>query len=311
MPSVGYLNGQFVEPNQAFVPIDERGHQFGDGVYEVIRVYSGRPFLAGWHFERLNRSLVAIQIENPHTTEDWIAIINEAIRRSGESEALVYLQVTRGIAPRGHLFPAVRPSVSMTVRATRASASGEAASLLCLPDDRWANVWIKTLNLLPNVIAKETAHRAGATEALLVRSGVVTEGSSSNAWFVKDGELRTAPANRYILGGVTRRFVLDLAENLRIPVREQALRLDELDQVDEVFMSGTTIDVQPVTRVFADQSAHAALTKPPEEAPETVVGTVQQPVTLWERPTPGAVTARLQSAFAEAIERFRSHELNL
>ncbi|MDQ0188902.1 aminotransferase class IV [Alicyclobacillus cycloheptanicus] len=306
MSTVGYLNGTFVDPERALIPIDERGHQFGDGVYEVLRVYSGRPFLPEWHFERLRRSLRAIGIENPHTDDEWMQLMNEGIRRSGEPESLVYLQVTRGIAPRGHLFPAAKPSVSMTIRAFQPAEPNPSASLLCLPDERWANVWIKTLNLLPNVIAKEIAHRAGANEALLVRSGWVTEGSSSNAWFVRDGVLWTAPANRYILGGVTRRFVLHLAQTLGLEVREQAIAVDDLGTVDEVFMTGTTTEIEPIACVKVDAAMRQALHELPADAEEVIVRAVERPVTVWEGPAPGPVTARLQDAFAQEIRRFRT-----
>lgn len=308
MPAIGYLNGVFLNPESAFIPIDERGHNFGDGVYEVLRVYSGRAFLTDWHFERLARSLRAIDIANPHTQSEWIELMNEAIRRSGEAESLVYLQVTRGIAIRSHAFPQTAPSVSMTVRPTMEPTPNPNASLLCLPDERWINVWIKTLNLLPNVIAKETAGRAGADEALLVRNGLITEGSSGNAWFVKDGAIWTAPTNRYILGGVTRRFVVQLAHEIGLDVIEQALPFDDLKAVDEVFMTGTTVGVQPISRVFADERALPALSGVPDDAPEQVVQEVTQPVTLWAHPGTGPLTARLQAAYTAHVERFRLQE---
>lgn len=309
MPAIGYLNGEFLSPESAMVPIDERGHNFGDGVYEVLRVYSGRAFLTDWHFERLERSLRAVEIENPHTQGEWVELTNEAIRRSGEAEALVYLQVTRGLAIRNHGFPQVRPSVSMTVRPMPASELTPGTSLLCLPDERWADVWIKTLNLLPNVIAKEAAHRAGADEALLVRNGVITEGASGNAWFVRDGVIWTAPANRYILGGVTRRFVLQLAGELGLTVREVALPFEALKNVDEVFMTGTTVEVQPIYKVFVDEGTIAGLTKLPDDAPDVVVHKVEKPVTVWENRETGPVTAKLRQAYADHVARFRMLEV--
>jgi D-alanine transaminase len=305
MAVVAYLNGEFLDPGEARIPIDERGHQFGDGVYEVVRVYGGRPFLLDWHLERLERSLAAVAIENPHTREEWTDLISEAIRRSGEAEALVYWQVTRGIAVRTHRFPAAKPSVSLTVRPFSAEAAVD-PWLLLVPDERWANPWVKTLNLLPNVLAKELAHRQGATEALFVRSGHVTEGSSSNAWFVRDGVLWTAPANRYILGGITRRFVLCLAKELDIPVCEQPLSWRELGGVDEVFMTSTAVEIQPIHRIAVGEALESALDDWPAVAPALLLpepGTLR---TLWERRGQTPVTDRLRAAFAERVERFRN-----
>ncbi len=309
MPAIGYLNGEFQSPDSALVPIDERGHNFGDGVYEVLRVYSGRAFLPDWHFERLERSLHAIAIDNPHTRDEWAELTNEAIRRSGEAEALVYLQVTRGFATRSHSFPQARPSVSMTVRKVPEKDPSLRGTLLCLPDERWGNVWIKTINLLPNVIAKEVAHRAGANEALLVRNGEVTEGSSSNAWFVRDGVIWTAPLDRYILAGVTRRFVLQLAGELGLSVREQRLPFDALKDVDEVFITGTTSEVQPIHKVFVDESTRSALQLLPDTAPHTLLQQVTNPVTLWETEGTGDVTAKLREAYADYVSRFRMLEV--
>lgn len=307
MAVVAYLNGQFLDPDAARIPIDERGHQFGDGVYEVVRVYSGRPFLLEWHIERLERSLAAIGIENPHTREEWVELINEAVRRSGEPESLVYWQVTRGIAPRAHLFPVAKPSVSLTVRPFAGEAAVEPWVLL-LPDERWANPWVKTLNLLPNVLAKEAAHRAGAVEALLVRSGLITEGSSSNAWFVRGGEIWTHPANRYILGGITRRFVLDLARDLGISVHEEPLSWHELETVDEVFMTSTAVEVQPIVRVAVSAGLVGSLDTWPADRPVSLLPEVGEIRTVWQARGAQPVTDRLREAFADRVARFRHQQ---
>lgn len=251
MADVAYVNGQFLDLSEANVPIDERGHQFGDGVYEVIRVYGGKPFLLKWHIERLFRSLGAIRIENPFTYETCVGLIEEAVNRSGFPESTVYLQITRGIAPRSHLFPNVTPSVTLVVREYSGATHSERKKLLLLPDERWANAYIKTLNLLPNVLAKQTAHDAGASEALLVRNGKMLEASSANLWFVVSGQLVTAPANRFILPGITRRFVFELANDLHIPVQEQALGVENLAQVDEVFLTGTTTEILGIDEVVS------------------------------------------------------------
>ncbi|MCL6549159.1 MAG: aminotransferase class IV [Alicyclobacillus sp.] len=311
MATVAYWNGEFLEHGELRVPAEDRGHLFGDGVYEVVRVYGGRPFLLPWHLERLERSLSAIGLSNPHSPEAWTSLIGEAVRRSGEAEATVYWQVTRGSAPRDHAFPAATPNVTLLVRPYAPRRASPAASAVCLPDERWPNVWVKTLNLLPNVIAKETAHRAGADEALLVRGGIVTEGSASNAWFVREGVLYTHPANRHILAGITRRFVLKLAEAAGIPVREQALNMAELPWVDEVFFTGTTVEIQPVGRILANREELSECAGPVRpDAPGTLVRDMSALCVLWERrgdPESG-ITGRLRRLFDDALRRFRDGE---
>ncbi|MCL6515482.1 aminotransferase class IV [Alicyclobacillus sp.] len=308
MPVVAYFNGQFVDPDGAHVPLEERGHQFGDGVYEVIRVYGGRAFLAEEHLVRLERSLGVMDLANPHSREEWLELIAEAIRRSGEAEASVYLQVTRGSAVRGHVFPQVRPNVSLVVRPASAPVHAPGASLLALPDERWPNAYVKSINLLPNVIAKEAARRAGAAEAMLVRDGIITEGASSNLWFVLGGKVHTHPANRRILGGITRQFVLRLAREAGVPVIEEAIPLSRLGEVEEVFVTSTTQEILPIARVFVDASVRPALDALPDAAPETLLPPVTQPIDLWRRPGATPVTDRLAAAFAEAIEKFRNYE---
>ncbi|MCL6593490.1 MAG: aminotransferase class IV [Alicyclobacillus sp.] len=308
MSVIAFYQGEFVDPVGERVPIEERGHQFGDGVYEVVRVYGGRPFLLDEHLERLERSLRTIGIRNPYTADQWTALIGEAIRRSGEAEAQVYWQVTRGAAERVHTFPAAEPAVSLVVRPVAAKPASADAELLGLPDDRWANVFVKSVNLLPNVLAKETARRAGAAEAMLVRNGRITEGASSNVWLVRGNTLWTAPADRYILGGITRLFTLRLAQELGIPVREEAVTLDQLDQVDEVFITSTTLEIQPVRAVFTDRALLPALRQLPDAAPDTLLPEVRERVPLWSAARPPEITARLQEAYQTAVERFRNHE---
>lgn len=312
MSVVTYVNGQYVSEEGPHIPADERGHQFGDGVYEVVRVYSGRPFLLDWHLERFEASLAALAIANPHSRAEWIDLIGEAIRRSNEAESTVYWQVTRGIAPRAHVFPkTAAPSVSLSVRPYHAAPDSDTRKLVCLPDERWANVYIKTINLLPNVIAKEIASQSGSVEALLVRDGVVTEGSSSNAWFVRNGVLYTAPANRRILAGITRRFVLSLAERLGIPVREQAVSLDHLSTVDEVLMTGTTIEVLPIDEVLVNPALEPALRRLSDERPDLEQPWERASEVMWRQSGSSEVATRLRAAFDEAIEQFRMGELEV
>ncbi|MCL6453640.1 MAG: aminotransferase class IV [Alicyclobacillus sp.] len=314
MPTVVYYNGEFLEAGAKALPVEERGHQFGDGVYEVVRVYGGRPFLLDWHLERLERSLAMVEIRNPFSREAWVDLIHEAIRRSGEAEATVYFHVTRGIAPRNHVFPQTDPVVSLVARAVSSVAGTTAVRtdevptgrLVAWPDERWANAFVKTINLLPNVIAKEAAHRVGAREALLVRAGVITECAGSNVLFVRGGELWTHPANRFILGGITRRFILQLADQLQIPVREEAVTLDDLGAVDEVFISGTTTEIVPIGQIVVHASQQDALRALPADAPPSLLDLTGPLQTVWQAKGPAPVTSRLNQAFTEAIQELRA-----
>jgi D-alanine transaminase len=308
MSTVEYYNGSFVDVQSPQVPLEERGHQFGDGVYEVIKVYGGRPFLLDWHMERMVRSLRVIGIENPHSPEAWVDLIGEAVRRCGEADAQIYIQVTRGIAPRNHTFPDGEPSVSMIVRAAKQSTRPSQPTLLALPDERWVNAFVKSINLLPNVIAKETAHRHGAHEAMYVRDGLIMEGSGSNIFFVRQGKLYTAPSNRYILGGITRRFVLELAKTLDIDIVEEAIPLSELTTVDEVFITSTTQEIQQIARIVTPEHVLPALSKLPSVAPDTLLVPSGVHQELWHCSKEGDITNALEGLFAQTLERFRNHE---
>jgi D-alanine transaminase len=313
MPDIFYYRDRFLAPEETPVPIEERGHQFGDGVYEVVRVYGGRPFLLDWHLDRFERSLSVLEMANPFSRQEWVELITEAIRRSGFAEAQVYWQVTRGIAARLHTFPASPTVPSLTVHAAtpKHKPSGE-TQLLALPDDRWANAYVKSINLLPNVVAKENAKRAGAVEALYVRSGVITEGAGSNAFFVRDGKLYTAPANRFILGGITRRFVIELARLANIPVVEQAISLDDLETVDEVFMTSSTQEILPIQSIVVSRNHFRQLHALPEAAPEHLVCEPDELLTLWRtNAVPGQLTERLDTAFQAFVEEFRKHGVTL
>ncbi|MFB6365559.1 D-amino-acid transaminase [Paenibacillus elgii] len=254
--ALAYFNGKLIQSDEPVVPIDERGHQFGDGVYEVIRIYKGRPFMLDEHLDRLFKSASAIRLEIGHDGESLKRIIGELAQKSGLSDLDLYVQATRGIAPRNHLFPACPASVSMTAKPFRevpAEARASGISVMLHPDERWLNCWIKSLNLLPNILAKQAASERGCLEAVLVRHGVVTEGTSSNVYMVKDGAIRTAPLSNQILAGITRIAVQRIAHELRIPFVEQSFTPEELRQADEAFITSTTSEVMPVVR-FEDGS---------------------------------------------------------
>lgn len=301
MAVIGYFNGRWIDPAEACVPLDERGHQFGDGVYEVIRAYGGRPFLLDWHVERLFQSMEALRIRPPFDPDGCKDLIHALIERSGESEAAIYLQVTRGSAVRNHLFPepSVEANVSATVRPVKpGTTEARPGRLLLLPDERWLNPWIKSLNLLPNVMAKQTALDAGADEALLVRDGCMIEAASSNVWFVVNGELVTAPADRYILAGITRRFVLEMARDLGIPVREEKLRRERLPEVDAIFLTGTMTEVYPIASVV--EHPDIPCTSIAAERPSARSVAPEQVREVWTARDLGLVE-RLRAAFVERV----------
>ncbi|WP_046179112.1 D-amino-acid transaminase [Domibacillus tundrae] len=266
--AIGYLNGKVISSSDPVLPIDERGHQFGDGVYEYIRIYNGRAFMMDEHMDRFFKSAEAIKLNLGQTREEIIAVVDNLIGRSGLSDCDVYMQATRGIAPRNHLFPNVPASISMTVKPFRAmdeTLRENGAKVKLLPDERWQNCWIKTLNLLPNLLAKQEAFEAGAFEAVLVRDGIVTEGSSSNIFLVKDGKLITPPATKHILHGITRIAVLSIAAELDIPVEEKEFAPDFIFEADEAFLTSTGIEIVPVTsaddRAIGDSKPGAVTTK--------------------------------------------------
>ncbi len=251
-----YLNGEFVDSSRALVSVNDRGFLFGDGVYEVTRAFDGSLFEPERHAARLRRGLAGLDIRWPFADDHAPTAIAERLLRENallDGEATVYLQVTRGVAPRTHQFPpaSTAPTVYVAARAFTPPEELRArgADAITHPDLRWARCDLKTLNLLPNVLAKQAATAAGAFDSIMIRDGVVTEGANTNVWAVVDGVVRTHPATHAILPGVTRDVVLELAAAAGRPVREEALRVDELWTADEVFLSGTTTDVMPIVRV--------------------------------------------------------------
>lgn len=276
-----YLNGDYLPKDQARISPDDRGFLFGDGVYEVVRSFNGHLFRAAAHWRRLRTSLVAIGMSGPREAE-LQEIAATLLERNGlrTSEATVYFQVTRGAAPRKHSHP--RPAIPPTVYAFAAPFTPpqqewqRGVRVLTVPDQRWSRCDIKATSLLPNVMANEQAHAVGAHEAILVRDGVVTEGSHSNFAGVRDGTLITHPVNNHILNGITRIVVLERCRELNIPVREVAMVESELPSLNEAILLGTTNDVMPVVQIN-----------------ERIIGNGQ----------PGPVTKRLQQAFRELVAR--------
>ncbi|MFW6059704.1 MAG: aminotransferase class IV [Phycisphaeraceae bacterium] len=260
-----YLNGSYLPKHKAALSVEDRGTLFGDGVYEVVRYYGGRPLAIEAHVDRLRASLRGIALDAPADVAQLPAISDELVQRNNMADAKVYWQITRGPAPRDHALPAQpQPSVLvMSYPAAPVDAQRDCPGwrAITAEDRRWQDCWIKSLMLLPNVLARHAAQAAGAHEAILHRDGTVTEGSSTNAMIVRNDTLRTHPADRHILGGVTRRLVLDLAQQLGYTVREEAFTLDELRAADEVLLTGTTTHVAAVTHID-DQPIGAAAPGP-------------------------------------------------
>jgi D-alanine transaminase len=257
MGRIAYVNGRFVPQGEAVVHIEDRGYQFGDAIYEVWALFDGRLGDAEGHFARLERSLSELSIAMPMTRAALTLVLRETVRRNRIREGLLYLQVSRGVTRRDHAFPnpPVRPSVVMTVSATdRAAAEARAAkgvSVVTTPETRWGRCDIKTVNLLPNALAKQKAREAGAAEAWFVDElGFVTEGASSNAWIVDaDGRLRTRDTNANILRGVTRHSLLEVIRREGLQVDERPFTPADALAAREAFITGAGTLVLPVIAV--------------------------------------------------------------
>jgi D-alanine transaminase len=251
-----YLNGRYLPASEATISTLDRGFIFGDGVYEVWRVVRGQLFEAARHQARLERGLRELRIGPPvdGSLERITAIGERLLVENGIAggEATLYVEITRGAAPRTHYFPttAVAPTMLVMVSAFSPSEARYAGTkAITQPDVRWLRCDIKTVQLLPNVLARQAATEAGASEAIFVRDGVITEGTHTTVFGVVDGLLRTHPASRLVLPGVTRDVVMELAHDAGMALREEAIRSDELPNVAELFLTGTTTDVTPVVRV--------------------------------------------------------------
>lgn len=266
MSRIAYVNGRYIRHAEAAIHIEDRGYQFADGVYEVCGIRAGKLMDERLHLERLGRSLDELRIAAPMSLAALRLVMREVVRRNHVLDGLVYLQVTRGIAPRDHPFPAtpVPPSIVITAKrlnATRIAAAVEkGVAVVTMPDIRWARRDIKSVSLLPNILAKQAAREAGAYEAWLVdRDGFVTEGSSTNAWIVDgEGRLVTRPASPDILNGVTRLVLLKAARAEGIEVVERAFTPGEAKQAREAFISASSAILIPVTRIDGEPVGNAA-----------------------------------------------------
>lgn len=255
MPRTAYVNGRYLPYADASVHIDDRGYTFADGVYEVVLIVDGRFVDEEPHLNRLERSLREMRMTAPMSRRALSLVLRETARRNRVRNGLLYLQMTRGVAPRDHFFPtAPRTQIVIWAKTTApqsAKVREEGVKVITTPDIRWGRCDIKSTSLLPNVLAKQAAREAGAYEAWLVdRDGFVTEGASSNAWIVtRDGELVTRALDAAILGGVTRLSVLELAQAEGLKVVQRPFRVEDAQGAREAFLTSASSFVLPVTAI--------------------------------------------------------------
>ena len=249
--SIAYLNGDYLLLEECKVSALDRGFIFGDAIYELIPVYNNKPFYLDAHLNRLERSLVQIGIDSPHDIAGWTDIINQLTEKSDLKDLYVYIQVTRGVAPRDHAFPVnVKPTVFAMIGAwpsTPAEIFQQGLTAVTVKDMRWDRCDIKVTSLLANVLKKQKAVEGDAHEAIIIRDGVVLEGSASNVFVIKDSHVYSAPKNNLILPGITRDVVVDLLNENNIPLTEEAPTEDVLHGADEVWITSSTKECLPVT----------------------------------------------------------------
>jgi D-alanine transaminase len=248
-----YLNNQFLPAEQACIPVLDRGFIFGDGVYEVIPVYAGKLFRFEEHLQRLQNSLDAVRIPNPLSSAEWQNILNQLIEKNGGGELSLYFQVTRGSAQRDHAMPK-QPSPTLFAMcnplkppATELLQSGVAA--ISLDDIRWQRCHIKAISLLPNILLRQEALDQDAAEAILIREGQATEGAASNLFVVLNGVICTPPKGPMLLPGITRDLILELAASHGLAHQERTITPADLLCADEIWLSSSTKEILPVTRL--------------------------------------------------------------
>lgn len=273
------LNNQFVDRSQGTIDIEDRGYQFGDGVYEVIRIYGGKMFTGDEHLTRLFESAEKIHLVLPFSKEELLENLLQLIEKNSLDTGIIYLQVTRGASVRQHQFPAASEAVltAYTKEVARPEEQmNQGVTAIVADDVRWLRCDIKSLNLLGNILAKQEAFSQGSFEAILHRGGTVTEGSSSNVFMIKNDQLFTHPATNLILNGITRREILRLCTDIGLDYKEESFTLDQLNDADEVFIASTTAEVMPVI-----------------QAGETIFGNRK----------PGDWTKKLQAVLKDSIQQ--------
>jgi D-alanine transaminase len=277
---IAYFNGRYLSKDEIHISPDDRGFLLGDGSYEVVKIYRGKPFRLDAHLKRFEHSLHEIGLNHPELRL-FETVAKELIRRNGmeNEDGSLYIQITRGVAPRSHPFP--DPPVPPTVYASVGPAASlrekweRGVKIILMPEMRWSRCDVKSISLLANVLASQKAKDSGAEEAVFVRDGFVTEGTHTNVCAVRDGKLMTHPVKNAILDGITREAILELSIGLGIPVEEKPLPLDRFLKSDEIFLLGTTTEIMPVVEVDDRQVGDG---------------------------TPGPLTRRLQKAFHEMTQ---------
>jgi D-alanine transaminase len=252
-----FLNGRFVRPEQAVISVEDRGFVFGDALYEVVKCYSGRPFRLHDHLERLEKGAAAIRLVIPMTPLEMEDVIDQLVATNGfrGSDAIVFIQVSRGPGPRDHFFPPREETeCTIVISATAAPALDlvrydRGIAAITVPDKRWGMCNIKSVGLLMNVLAKQKARDAGAQDAIFVRNDILVEGASANFFAVLNGQLITHPEGPRILSGVTRRVVLEIAEERNYTVRLEGPSISRLEHFDEAFLTGTGTEILPVVAI--------------------------------------------------------------
>lgn len=257
--TVAYLDGEFRPLEDIRISPLDRGFLFADGVYEVIPVYAGRLFRRDAHLERLARSLGGIRIEDPLERAGWVALLDTLVERNGGGDQAIYLQVTRGVAPREHAFPgSVAPTVFAMSRSREAAPALAPLDAVTRPDIRWSRCDIKSVALLPNVLMRQEAEDAGAAETIMIRDGLVTEGSATNVFVVDGDAVRTPPRGPHILAGITRDVLIEQMQADAIDCRETPVTEAELRAAGEIWISSSTREIVPVVRLDGEAVGEGA-----------------------------------------------------
>ncbi len=251
--AVVYLNGELTPLSEARIPVLDRGFIFGDGIYEVIPIYHGKPFRGSQHLARLGRSLASIGIPNPHDEAGWLAVIARVVAANGLADQMIYIQVTRGVAKRAHAFPqTVTPTVLVMTNPMAlppAATVERGVACITIEDRRWLNCQIKSTSLLGNVLAAQAAAEAGVTEAIQFRDGWLTEASSSNVWVVSRGRLVAPPKDNLILEGIRYGLMEELCAALDISLEARRISREEVFAADEVILSSASKEFLPVVEI--------------------------------------------------------------
>lgn len=294
---------EYVNHEELNYPFEERGLQFGDGVYEVVRIYGGQYYLMDQHVDRLYRSAEAIKLEVPFEKAELYQKLQQLLEMNEVTgDAKMYLQITRGSAPRDHVFPeGVVANLYAYVKDVprKLEPMREGVSVITHPDVRWDLCYIKSLNLLPNVMAKQEANEQGSFEAILHKEGKITECSSSNAYLVKDGTIYTHPATKNILHGCVRMRIEDFCEELGIPFTEIPFTLEHIQEADEMFLSSSTAEIMPITQVDGDligDGAPGNITRQLQQAYEKDANIAEHPSIFETVDSPEAIDTKQADA---------------